>query len=47
MDLFSLSSRLTDYNGDLQELLVTIGQVGDAPAGTYEDNLSVTIISDN
>jgi spore coat protein U-like protein len=45
--VLSHSSRLSDYNGDLQELLVTIGQVGNAPAGTYEDNLILTIISDN
>jgi len=45
--VLSRSSHLTDYNGDRHELLVTIGQVGNAPAGTYEDNLSLTVVSDN
>jgi spore coat protein U-like protein len=41
------SSQLTDRNGDRHVLLVTIGQVGNAPAGAYEDNLSLTVVSDN
>lgn len=41
------ASRLTDRNGDRHELLVTIGQADNAPAGKYQDILSVTIVSDN
>ena len=41
------SKRLTDPNGDLHQVMVTIGQVGNAPAGTYQDNLAVTVVSDN
>ena len=40
-------NRLTDRNGDLHQLLVTIGEVGNAPAGTYRDNITVTVVSDN
>jgi spore coat protein U-like protein len=45
--VLSRSKRLTDPNGDLHQLMVTIGQVGNAPAGTYQDNLAVTVVSDN
>ena len=45
--VLSRSNRLTDRNGDLHQLVVTIGQVGNAPAGTYQDNLAVTVVSDN
>ena len=45
--VLSRSNRLTDRNGDLHELLVTIGDVGSAPAGTYRDNLTLTTVSDN
>jgi spore coat protein U-like protein len=45
--VLSRSNRLTDRNGDRHELLVTIGEVGNAPAGTYQDNLTVTVVSDN
>jgi len=41
------SNWLTDRNGDLHQVLVTIGQVGNAPAGTYRDNITVTVVSDN
>jgi spore coat protein U-like protein len=40
-------SRLTDRNGDLHQVLVTIGQVGNAWAGTYQDNIILTVVSDN
>jgi spore coat protein U-like protein len=45
--VLSRRNRLTDRNGDLHALLVTIGQVGNAPSGTYQDNLTVTVVSDN
>jgi spore coat protein U-like protein len=45
--VLSRSNRLTDLNGDRHELKVTIDQIGNAPAGTYEDNLSLTVVSDN
>jgi spore coat protein U-like protein len=45
--ILSRSNRLTDRDGDLHQLMVTIGQVGNAPAGTYQDNLTVTVVSDN
>lgn len=45
--VLSRSNRLTDRNGDRDELLVTNGQVGNAPAGTYRDNVTVTVVSDN
>lgn len=43
----SRNNRLTDRNGDLHELLVTIGEIGNAPAGTYRDNITISVISDN
>lgn len=45
--VLSRSNRLTDRNGDLHQLVVTVGQVGNAPAGTYQDYLTVTVVSDN
>jgi len=45
--VLSRNNRQTDRNGDRHELLVTIGEIGNAPAGTYQDNLTVTVISDN
>ncbi len=45
--VLSRSSRLTDRNGDRHELLVTIDEVGNPPAGTYQDNITVTVVSDN
>lgn len=43
----SRNNRLTDRNGDRHELLVTIGEIGNAPAGTYRDNITISVISDN
>jgi spore coat protein U-like protein len=43
----SRNHRLTDRNGDRHEIHVIIGEIGNAPAGTYRDNLTVTVISDN
>jgi hypothetical protein len=45
--VLSRGRRLTDLNGDRHELLVIIGQIGNAPAGAYEDNLTLTVVSDN
>jgi len=45
--VLSRSSRLTDRNGDRHELLVTIDEVGNPPAGTCQDNITVTVVSDN
>ena len=45
--ILTRGKRLTDRNGDLHQLMFTIGQVGNAPAGTYQDNLTVTVVSDN
>ena len=45
--VLSRSNRLTDRNGDLHQLMVTIGQIGNSPAGTSQDNLALTVISDN
>lgn len=41
------NKRVTDRNGDRHEVSVTIGDVGNAVAGTYRDNITVTVISDN
>lgn len=43
----SRNNRLTDRNGDRHELVVIIGEIGNAPAGTYRDNIIVTLVSDN
>lgn len=45
--VLSRSNRLTDRNGDHHELHVILGEIGNKPAGTYQDNLTVTVISDN
>ena len=41
------NNRLTDHNGDRHEVSVTMGEIGNAIAGTYRDHLIVTVISDN
>jgi hypothetical protein len=43
----SRNNRLTDRNGDRHEILIIIGEIGNAPAGTYRDNLTITVISDD
>jgi spore coat protein U-like protein len=45
--VLSRGTRLTDRNGDRHEVLVTIDQFGNSPAGTYQDNLTLTVVSDN
>jgi spore coat protein U-like protein len=39
--------RVTDRKGDRHEVSATIGNMDNATAGTYRDNITVTIISDN
>jgi hypothetical protein len=42
----SRRNRLTDSSGDRHELSVIIGAVGGAAAGTYQDNLTVSVVAD-
>ena len=43
----SRSHRKTDAQGDRHEVLITVGEAANAMAGTYRDNITVTIISDH
>lgn len=43
----SKNNRLTDPNGDRHEILVTVGDTSKVTAGTYRDNVLITVISDN
>jgi hypothetical protein len=41
------NKRVTNRDGDRHEMLVTIGEVGNAATGTYQDNITISVISDN
>ena len=43
----SKNNWLTDHNGDQHEILITVGDTSKVTAGTYRDNVLITVISDN